>query len=145
MYLVGLIDNGLNGIVWGIGESDCSLRCCSKDGRGIVLFIDDGLGWDVTTRCCKRGFRGCFIVGRRSANWGWTGLDSFVDGVIGNASFVRTSAVVLSASTASSKASIDNLTFESIIVEFSWTSLFSNEGGGGGGDWFLGDSDGVLK
>jgi hypothetical protein len=42
IYLAGLIDNGLNGIVDGVGESDCSLRCCSTDGRGGLL-IGSGL------------------------------------------------------------------------------------------------------
>lgn len=152
IYLAGLIDNGLNGIVGGIGESDCSLRCGSIDRRGRLLIGSD-LGWDVTIRCCKRDFRGCFMVVRRSANWSCVGLDSVVDDIVGKGSWVRTSDMDLSASTTSSRPFIDNLTsaiFDSIIVvEFWLISLLTDEGVwtsfSKGDDWFLGDIDGILK
>jgi hypothetical protein len=152
--LAGLIDNGLNGTVIGVGESDCSFKGCSKDGRGI-LFVGSGLGWDVTIRCCKRDFRGCLSVVRRSANRSCDGLDSFMEDVISKGPFVRTSDIDFSASTVSSKAFIDNLTsaaFDSIIGECrsihlscnaSICTLFSD--GEGGNIGFLGDTDGILK
>jgi hypothetical protein len=83
IYLGGLTDNGLNGTNGNDGE-----RNWSNDGH--VIKLEFVFVWII--RCCKFDFRGFFVLVGCSDTFVWT-WD-----------------IVLSASTASSKAFIDNLT-----------------------------------
>ena len=116
MNLAGLMDNGLSGIMAEVGERTWSSKGCSNGTRG-TIFAGVGLGWGVTIRCCKRDFRGCFVVVRRSANWGWAGTGGLLEAVpvdvAPNGPLVWTCEIVFRASTISSTALIVNLTSES--------------------------------
>jgi hypothetical protein len=88
IYLGGLTDNGLNGTNGNEGERDWS-----NDEH--VIKFELGFFWII--RCCKLDFRGFFVLDRCSGIFVWTTTD-----------------IVLSASTASSNAFIDNLTSDLI-------------------------------